>query len=185
MGALVLSLTVGKVSAATITSTVRQSGWSGTTALPFPLTRPSTPYDFSSQLFANLTSIDSITVTLSMVDGDTGPGEGDFNELTLGLDGIDTGLLLNGFRDNQFDTLTFSGVPQNAAAILSALQNDGRLVGTVIDSRPNDNSIVLPDDYTTTLQIQGPAHAPEPCSVTLVALGLLPLARGLRRRRSC
>jgi hypothetical protein len=44
---------------------------------------------------------------------------------------------------------------------------------------------VLPDDYATTLQIQSPTHAPEPCSVSIVALGLIPLARRLRRRRTC
>ena len=79
-----------------IDSLVDQSGFNGPqNASSYPLT--GTPYDFTGQTNGYITSIDSITVTLTVEDGDTAPAEFDFGNLTLGLDGIDTGLHLNGF----------------------------------------------------------------------------------------
>src|SRR5438045_3271819 len=75
---------------------------------PYQLTDPATPYDFTAQPYATLTSIDSISVTLGVNDGDTGVGEFDRDDLTLGLDGINTGLKLNDFLNGQIVTQTLT-----------------------------------------------------------------------------
>src|SRR5690348_7819428 len=104
---LAAGLAVGAISfaasAATVngSSTVAQSGFLGPQSAPsYPLT--GAPYDFTGQTngLNNVTSIDSLTVTLTANDGDTGPGDYDVNSLTLGLDNIDTGLKLNGLLNN-------------------------------------------------------------------------------------
>ena len=117
-------------------------------------------------------------------------GSVDYNNLTLGLDGFDTGLKLNGFygEGNPVpQTLMFSGATLNASSILAALQADGKLVGTIIDATPNDNPMRILPGYDTILEITGqdcvPAETPEPASVALLGAGLLPLARKLRRRK--
>src|SRR5574337_1330809 len=51
-----------------------------------------------------LGDITSLSITLTLDDGDTGPGNFDEHQLHLALDGIDTGLLLDGFRDGETDT---------------------------------------------------------------------------------
>jgi len=51
------------------------------------------------------------TIKATIYDGDTGPGEGDVDDLTLALDGFDTGIKLNGFPDDKTQTRTISGVP--------------------------------------------------------------------------
>lgn len=84
--------------------------------------------------YNNLASIGSLTLTVTIRDGDTTPGSFDFNDLTIGLDGIDTGIKLNGFPNNAISTLDISGVPQNAAAILAALKTDGKLKLSVFDN---------------------------------------------------
>src|SRR5690349_8159969 len=95
-----------------VSSTVSQAGIVvPQTGGSYQLTNPATPYDFTGQVnsFANVTSIDSITVTVtSILDGDSGPGDYDENNLHLGLDGIDTGLVLNGLTNNAIVTLTLS-----------------------------------------------------------------------------
>jgi hypothetical protein len=126
---------VGSVaSAATISASNEQSGLivpqsGGTYQLTSGL-----GYDFTAQNPSQLTTIDSITVQLTVNDGDTGIGEFDRDNLTLGLDGFDTGIKLNDLLNNQITTITSTGPILNAAAILLALQSDGHLVGTVIDA---------------------------------------------------
>jgi hypothetical protein len=176
-------------SAATISSTVNQSGYGfgfdpvsgqfsglqggGT----YPLTVP-TGYDYAGQDYASLTTIDKLTITLTVNDGDSASGEFDFNNLTLGLDGLDTGLRLNGFPNNSVLTLDIEG-PNNAAALLAALQADGRLVGTVIDadadgiSQTNTDFIGFPRDIETTLVIEGQGGGiiPLPAAALMGPLG--------------
>jgi hypothetical protein len=103
-------------------------------------------------------------MTLTLFDGDTGGGpfDTDRNNLTLGLDGIDTGILLNGFRDSETVTRTITGIPNNAAQILAAMKADGQLVGTIIDRTPNDNFVEIPATFDTTLQITCATVAPAP-----------------------
>ena len=136
----VLATVTSAASAATInvTSTVSQAGiLVPQTGGAYQLTDPATPYDFSGQAnsFANVNTIDSLTVTVtSILDGDTGPGDFDENNLHLGLDGIDTGLALNGLGNNAIVTLTATQLtPALQAALIAALA-DGKLVGTIIDT---------------------------------------------------
>ncbi len=198
-----VALSASTASATTISSTVLEINGAVTqgdganqalsTTNPAKLTTP-TGYDFSVD-FSSLTSVMFIQVTLTMQDGNSSltDGEGfDYNHLFLGLDGVNTGLVLNGFRGNGLqDTLTFSGVVNSTigAAIFANLQ-DGFLVGSIITDNPND-TILSPNDIfvgndalnaTTTLVLSD--AVPEPGTYALVAVGLLlVLAPKLRRLR--
>jgi hypothetical protein len=108
--------------------------------------------------FAKVGKIDRltrITITATIVDGETGPGQSDENELTLELDGIDTGIKLNGFPDSQTVTRTISGVPANGKKILAALRADGKLEATIRDAEDDGNFVSVPATFDTTLTIKG------------------------------
>jgi hypothetical protein len=147
LGAITLSASAAPI---TVQGVAPESGFGFPTGVQgggvYPLTGGAGD-DFTGPLGAGynqLTSITQLTVTLSIFDGDSDTGEYDFNNLTLGLDGIDTGLALNGFQNNQIASLTIDQIPvPTATALLAALQ-DGRLVGTVIDS---DADVQVPPDF--------------------------------------
>jgi hypothetical protein len=187
---LFAGLTIGVMgfaaSAATISASVEQSGVIDlqTTGGSHLLTS-GLGYDFTAQNPSQLTTIDSITVSLTANDGDTGLGDFDRDNLTLGLDGFDTGIKLNDLLNNQIVTITSTGPILNAAAILAALQADGRLVGTVIDSDadgPAADIIGFPSaqgNILTTLDITGQVQGgggggnpiPLPAAVFVAPLG--------------
>ena len=145
-------------------------------------------YDFTGQ--GPLASINFISVTLTLQDGNTAMGEFDFNSVFLSLDGINTGLALNGFRGGGLeDTLTISGfVSQSVSMMLMAAFADSQFVGSIV--RPGDsigeaaNDIFVGNDLgnaTTTLTLS----VPEPSTYTLIGAGLLlivgPQVRRFRR----
>lgn len=183
MGAMAFSASAAQIP---LTSTVAESGSVTLQSLPgYPLT--ATPYDFTGQAnsFGNVTTIDQITVTLTINDGDTGPADFDFNNLTLALDGIDTGLKLNNFTNNNIVTQTLTQLsPALQAALIAALA-DGKLVGSVNDAahanQPGD-IIAFPGALDTTLDIlaSGPNlttpggggnPVPLPAAIVLAPLG--------------
>src|SRR3954454_5213049 len=122
------------------------------------------PYTFSAAQYNQLQDISSISVTLTVFDGDSGSNQTgganfDLNNLTLGLavpgilttaggQMIDTGIKLNGFDSaiiNGSDiTLTLTGSvaggtlsSSTAAAVLALLQSpasSGKLSGLVLDA---------------------------------------------------
>jgi hypothetical protein len=150
------------------------------------------PYDFTGQNFAGLSSIDNIQVTLTVFDGNSGfsgtPADFDFNNLSFGLAGFDTGIKLNGFSAASIDgsdiTLTFSSSSiSNAPQILAVLQATGTLTGSIIDAtgNPDSNGMTLSSQHDTTLVINA---VPEPSTWTLLALGSVSFAVAARRRRS-
>jgi hypothetical protein len=180
IGTLAMIVGAGTASAAQITigSTVAQSGHADFTLANTPLTDPAAPYDFAGMDYSSLVSIDSITITLTVQDGDTATGELDFDNWTLGLDGIDTGLKLNGFPGNLaiFTQTLIQDNPNNASALLAALQTDGQLIGSIIDSDPGDNAITLPFRIDTSLDITGtidggPGVIPLPAAALMGPLG--------------
>ncbi|HJT81967.1 MAG TPA: PEP-CTERM sorting domain-containing protein [Chthoniobacterales bacterium] len=174
LAGLFAALLTAQVSLAqtTITSTQLQSNFNGGTGAGQSAPITAAPFDFSSQ--PQLLSIDSISLTFTMIDGDTGfgpngindtpyPPDGnphgdddfDVNSLSLRLDGIDPGtnFLLNGFTSfespldsGDFVTVTFTGAPSNSAALLGALQ-DGFISATVFDSTgvANSNGFQIPN----------------------------------------
>lgn len=166
------ALTAGEASAASVRleATVQQSGYNGGTTSEFPLTPDGSyvpevsPWDFTDQDYKSLTSIDSISVSLHLGSGDSLPGEVNFNEFTLALDGFDTGIKLNGDwivtgNGTIFVTETFTGPILNADKILAALLADGKLAGTILDSDPGDDFVSLGSSLggsaMTTLVING------------------------------
>lgn len=157
-----------------------------TTANPAELT--ATFWDFTGQ--GSLPSINFISITLTLQDGNTAMGEFDFNRVFLALDGINTGLAINGFRGGGLeDTLTISGSLSPAVSNMLSIQlTDGMLVGTLI--RPGDaigappNDIFVGNDAgnaMTTLVLA----VPEPATFVLLGAGLLlfigPQVRRFRR----
>lgn len=182
MAMMVVFATSG-VSALTLSSTVPQSGHTGFITLASPAIGAS-PYDFTAQNYLALLSIDSLSVTLTIAGGDTAVGESDYNNLSLALDGIDTGIALNGFPDQVTQTLTITGIPANVAAILAELHSDGKLIGTVKDHTAGDNFIMIPAAFQTTLVLRAYTHPlPEPGTLGLLTLGLSGLGLYCRRKK--
>ena len=169
-----------------ITSTAPQSGLTSSGSPPTEIAT----FDFAGTDALLLTSLDRVSITMQVGDGDTGPDDGtgtpeiDFNDWTLGLDGFDTGILLNGFTDGQVVTQTLSGIPNDAVQILAALKADRQLVATIIDADNARNDITLPVTFDAVLTLDGvsPAAVPEPATLLLGLLGTLGLAA--RRRRA-
>jgi hypothetical protein len=139
----------------TKTSIKPQSGFAGLTALnnPPPITAPGNPYSFSK--VSKIARLNKVAITATIFDGSTGPGQFDENNLFLALDGINTGIALNGFRAGFTDTLTISGTPNNSRAIRNALKADKQLAATIIDTDSGDNFVSMPATFQTTLQIKG------------------------------
>ena len=185
-GVLALGGLAGAANAAalTVSSTVPQSGFIGnTTGAPGSLLAT---YDYTGQFGSPLTSVDSLTITLSISDGDTAAAEFDNGNLFLTLDGVNTGLALDGFGNNNIVTLTLNQLTPGVSAALVAALADNQLVARIIDTDPADgndplNFISLPALIDTTLdlnvQVQG-GGGPNPVPLPAAAL-LAPLGAGL------
>ena len=133
---------------------VGQSGDS-TFAIDARISHPDTPFTFAK--VDKIRRLDSVAITLMLQDGNTArPADFVKNNLFLALDGIDTGLALNGFPgNNAVKTQTIRGVPANRPAILAALKTDGALAATVIDQTDDGNFIEVPASFDTTLVLKG------------------------------
>jgi hypothetical protein len=120
------------------------------------ITAATNPYSFSNT--STIASIKQVTITATILEGDTGSGQFDENDLLLALDNINTGIALNGFRTGQTDTRTISGIPNQGRALKAALKKDGKLAARIIDADPADeggNGVGIPANFETTLRIKG------------------------------
>jgi hypothetical protein len=142
----------------TKSSTVTQSGAprtpTTTAADGARITAATTPYSFSNT--GRIASIKQVRITATIDDGGTGPGDPDVDDLFLQLDTINTGIALNGFRQQKIDTRTIIGIPNQPGALKKALKADGKLAARISDADPGDaNFIGIPDNVETTLRIKG------------------------------
>jgi hypothetical protein len=142
----------------TKSSTKPQSGVSlvGGNAAGARITAANDPYSFSNT--GRIASLKQVTIKATILEGDTGSGQFDGNDLLLELDNINTGIALNGFRTGETDTRTISGVPNQGRALKAALKKDGKLAARIIDADPNDqggNGVGIPANFETTLRIKG------------------------------
>jgi hypothetical protein len=150
-------------------------------------------FDFSGQ--GGLCSLSAIELSLTMQDGDTGPGDFDHGNLFLGLNGVNTGLRLDGFKGGEELSLAFSldssspdWISQEAIdQILAKLNEDGLIFASIIDVTPDDNNINLYSIFDTTLRLTGTVCTdpiPEPASLAVWGLLAAAALYGARRRRS-
>jgi hypothetical protein len=142
-----------KLKSFTKTSVVAQADQAGVLAEDFTITSAAAPYTFAK--VGKIRKITQIRITLTLTDGTTAPGTHDEDDLTLALDGIDTGLRLNGFDEVEEDTRTVSGKPINESQLRAALKADGTLAATIIDADPGDNLISSSSADVTTLVLKG------------------------------
>lgn len=116
------------------------------------ITVPDNPYSFAKA--SKVVRVNGITATIT--DGDAGAGETERDDLRLVLDGVNTGIPLNGYRNGLRDTRTDSGVPINKRELRNKLRQDGELHATIKDRDPGPNQdIILPANFETTLVIEG------------------------------
>jgi hypothetical protein len=144
----------------TKSSTVTQSGVplvaGDANAAGARITAAGNPYSFSNT--RTIASLKQVTIKATINDGDTGLGEYDENDLFLELDGINTGIALNGFRDKETDNRTIRGIPNQRSALKAALKADGQLAARITDADPNyegGNGVGIPASFETTLRIKG------------------------------
>lgn len=146
-----------KLKTFTRSDTVGQSDASNDVTQVAEITPADDPFSFDK--VKRVRKLQKITFTATIDDGDSGPGEIDEDDLTLALDGIDTGILLNGFRGNETDTQTVSGVPINQNQILAALKVDGELAAAFVDDDVDgvngNNFLDVPGEFDTTLVLEG------------------------------
>ena len=115
---------------------------------------------FAFRRYGHIRTLETVVFTATITDGDTGPGDSDTNGLFLALDGFNTGLALNGFRNNRTDTVTIKGTPQFAGAIVRALKEDGRLEASIVNQANPGNLVTIPSTSQTTLTIKGTERRP-------------------------
>jgi len=142
----------GQVALITKERTVVQSGDTNIPAQNAKINATNAPFDFANP--EKFTSIQNISITATIEDGDSAPGEFAENDLTLALNGIDTGIKLNGYRSDQVDTRTNAGAPANADQVLAALKADGELNATIVDHDP-PGILSVPANFQTTLVLKG------------------------------
>ncbi len=194
--AIVAILAVGNsASAVVLTDTQEQTDFSG--YIPPTLAITANPFDFSGQDYTALKTLESLTIELTVRDGDTALGQSDYEDWTLGLDGVDTGLLLNGFRKYETDTLEFTLAFTQSnddvlkqGQILDNLLADGELIATIID-----RDTAYPIEYGNWLELcENPTHyarldltgspVPEPSTFAIWSvLGASAAGLAWRRRR--
>lgn len=159
----------------------------GCDTLPSKL--PIAIFNFNGQ--PQLNDITGMHFKFTMLNGDTGVGELDYNKLTLGIGNVDTGLKLNGFKAGQENSLEFEWSKADSSfvgsdklgQILADLNADGKLTASIMDATPNDNYAQLYSIFDTQLCLTGNAKepTPEPASV-LVWTALAAGAMAFRRR---
>lgn len=112
---------------------------------------PFTTFNFSSQPYGSITSLESLVINLQFFNFDTAPSTIDQNNITLTLAGYNTGVRLNGFG-NGFGTATITGnILTNADLILTALQNTGVLTAGFSDATNSPSNNFLFTGGSTTL----------------------------------
>ena len=178
--ATVAMLSVGNQAGAAIngglvlSDTREQTDFDGNLRYHSPLEITKSPFDFTeNQDYLLLADIDSLSITLTVKDGDTATGLLDHNNWKLGLDDIDTGLKLNGFPDGWFaKKIVFEQIPvPKQAEILAKLQEDGQLVATIIKTDYDNNKMALCYDpkFDSTLELSG-SPIPEPSTLVIWSL---------------
>ena len=152
------------------TSKKPQSGDIAIQAENAHITAPKNPFHFKktcNYLFGGpgpeTILINRIIITATMRDGKTASGDLDHNDLFLALDGVNTGIKLNGFRADHLDTRTVMAeggalnrlLGRDRWVLRNQLKKDCKLKATIIDRDPADNNRVsLPANFETKLLIQ-------------------------------
>jgi hypothetical protein len=158
--------------AAMISASAWQHEWR--TELDACVGEPITRLDFSGQQM--LSHIHTIGFKMTMWDGDTARGDFDRGNLTLWLDDIDTGLLLNGFPNDQMATVTnWRSLRPEVATSLLAVLADGVVWPRLMCGYPSNNNFEYPRGALATLYLLD-SPLPEPQSIWLCVAAALSFA---------
>jgi hypothetical protein len=174
-----------------------QSGDSGT--LDNPIAQEIATFNLTGAPLQTITGFD---ITFTVDDGDSAVGDADYNNLVLYLNGVNTGLLVNGFGDGSSVEVSFNsiGLPSLVAAQLNATLGTNTLVATIVDLTPNSlvdsftpngtNYISYPFNHSgnvtsASVVIHGITAVPEPSAIllSLIALSSFGGVRMLNRDR--
>lgn len=145
-------------------------------------TAPFGTFDFTSQAYQDVTSLESLAITIRFFNLDTNADGGfDRNNITLTLAGYDTGVLLNGFG-NSTSTQTVTGILDHAELILTALQTTGALTVGLKDTTLSPSNPFLFTGGTATIYLSEPVGVPLSPSHAAGLLTLVGASYYLRRR---
>lgn len=139
-------------------------------------------FDFTGQNYLGVDAINSLSISLRFFNLDTAVGFIDRDNISLTLDGYDTGIFLNDYG-NAFTTRSFNTPIANSNLILAALQSDGFLTIGMYDRTSSPSNVFGFSGGTATLTFNPPVVIPFNPSHAVGLIALAGVSYVVRRRK--